>query len=218
MEIKTTSLNTSGGEMSANRLAVLVVPVLILVCSALAQVNELSITAGRTFVSTQTVPSTGLPIHFGNPASVAFNYGRLLMTHKIFGLSAELPVAIYPRMDLNYRYDLIPKDIGALFVTPSVRVNFFSGQGVSPWVSVGGGYGRFRQAPSLVWGGPNPGTTGTNTGVVQFGAGVDVWFWHRWGARLEARDFYSGVPDLNVDTGRSRQHNYYVGIGVAHRF
>jgi hypothetical protein len=104
--------------MPAKRLAVLVVPVLVLVCSALAQVNELSITAGRTFVSTQTVPSTGLPIHFGNPPTVAFNYGRLLTTHRIFGLNAELPVAIYPRMNLNYRYDLIPKDIGAVEFFP----------------------------------------------------------------------------------------------------
>jgi len=204
--------------MPAKRLAVLVVPVLVLVCSALAQVNELSITAGRTFVSTQTVPSTGLPIHFGNPPTVAFNYGRLLTTHRIFGLNAELPVAIYPRMNLNYRYDLIPKDIGALFVTPSVRLNFFPGQGVSPWVSAGGGYGRFREASTLVWGGPNPGPTSANTGVVQFGAGLDVWPWHRWGVRFEARDFYSGAPDLNVDTGRSRQHNYYVGLGIARRF
>jgi hypothetical protein len=204
--------------MSAKRLAVLVVPILILVSNALAQVNELSITAGRTFVSTQTVQSTSLPIHFASEETVAFNYGRLLMTHKFLGLYAELPVAIYPRMDLNYRSDVIPKDIGALFVTPSLRVNFFSDQGVTPWISVGGGYGRFREAPTLVWGGTNPGPTGTNTGVVQFGAGVDVWFWHRWGARFEARDFYSGAPNLNVDTGNSRQHNYYVGIGVAHRF
>ena len=63
-----------------------------------------------------------------------------------------------------------------------------------------------------------PGPTGTNTGVVQFGAGLDVWFWQTWGGRFEARDFYSGTPALNVDTGRSRQHNYYVGVGVVHRF
>ena len=211
--------------MSAKRLAVLVVPVLVLVYSALAQdssnlaeVNELSLTAGRTFVSTQTVPSTGLPIHFGNEETVAFNYGRLLKSHKIFGLYAELPVAMYFRMDLNYHLGTTPEDIGALFATPSVRLNFFSGQGVTPWVSVGGGYGRFREAPLTLYEKPNLGPTGTNTGVVQFGAGLDVWVWHRWGARFEARDFYSGVPDLNVDTGRSRQHNYYVGVGVAHRF
>src|ERR1700681_1916123 len=208
----------SGGEMSAKRLAVLVVPVLVLVSSALAQVNEVSITAGRTFVSTQTVPTTGLPVHFGNEESVEFNYGRFLRSFKVFGLYAELPVAIYPRMDVNYHLGTTPKDIGALFVTPSVRVNFFSGEAVTPWVSVGGGYGRFRDAPVTLYELRNPGPSGTNTDVVQFGAGLDVYPWHRWGARVEARDFYSGAPALNVDTGRSRQHNYYVGIGVVHRF
>jgi len=203
--------------MSAKRLAALVVPVLILVSSALAQVNEFSITAGRAFVSTQKVSSTGLPVHFGNEETVEFNYGRLLKSHSLFGLYAELPVAIYPRMDVNYNLGTNPKDIGALFVTPSVRLNVFSGDSVTPWVSVGGGYGRFRVAPVTLYENPNPGS-GTNTGVVQFGAGLDVWVWHRWGARFEARDFYSGVPALNVDTGRSRQHNYYVGLGVVHRF
>jgi len=211
--------------MSAKRLVVLVMPVFVLVSSALAQnfsngtqKNELSITAGRAFVSTQTVPSTGLPIHFGGEEMVEFNYGRLLTSHTIFGLYAELPVAIYPRMDVNYHLGTTPKDIGALFVTPSVRLNIFSGDSVTPWVSVGGGYGRFREAPVTLYENPNLGPTGTNTGVVQFGAGLDAWLWHRWGARFEARDFYSGTPDLNVDAGRSRQHNYYVGAGIVHRF
>jgi hypothetical protein len=211
-----------GGEMSAQRLAALVVPVLFFVSSGLAQVNEFSITAGRTFVSTQTIRNPTLQfdphVHFGNEESFEFNYGRLLKTHTIFGLFAELPVAIYPRMDVHTPAGTTPKDIGALFVTPSVRLNIFSGDSVSPWVSVGGGYGRFREAPVLTFDQPNPGPTGTNTGVVQFGAGLDVWVWHGWGARFEARDFYSGVPNLNVDTGRSRQHNYYVGLGVVYRF
>ncbi len=203
--------------MSAKRLAVLVVPVLVLLASAVAQVNEVSITAGRTFVSTQTATTTGLPVHFGNEESVAFNYARFLKNFKVFGLYAELPVAIYPRMDVNYHLGTTPKDIGALFVTPSVRMNIFSGDSVTPWVSVGGGYGRFREAPVTLYENRNP-SSGSNTGVVQFGAGLDVWFWHTWGGRFEARDFYSGAPALNVDTGRSRQHNYYVGVGVMHRF
>jgi hypothetical protein len=147
--------------MSANRLAVLVVPVLILVSSALAQVNEFSITAGRAFVSTQTVPITGLPVHFGNEETLEFNYGRLLKSHSIFGLYAELPVAIYPRMDVNYNLGTNPKDIGALFVTPSVRLNVFFGDSVTPWVSVGGGYGRFRVAPVTLYENPNPAAAAT---------------------------------------------------------
>ena len=38
-----------------------------------------------------------------------------LKSFKVFGLYAELPVAIYPRMDVNYHPGTIPKDIGALF-------------------------------------------------------------------------------------------------------
>ena len=77
--------------MPAKRLSVLAVAVLVLVASALAQdfspsalVNEVSITAGRTFVSTQTVRSTGLPVHFGNEITVGFNYARLLKSPRIF--------------------------------------------------------------------------------------------------------------------------------------
>jgi hypothetical protein len=210
--------------MVAKRLAVLVVPVLILVASAWAQVNQLSITAGRTFVSTETIVNDPFPddpdprIHFGNPASFALNYGRLLKTKSIFGFFAELPVGVYPRMNLNTYENQIPKDIGAIFITPSLRVNAFADDSVSPWVSVGGGYGRFRESKDLNFYGNNPGPNGTNTGVVQFGAGLDVWFWQRWGARFEARDFFSGNPALDVETQNGRQHNYYVGVGVMHRF
>ena len=105
------------------------VPVLFLVSGAWAQVNELSITAGRAFVSTPTIQNPILSsdphVHFGNEEMFEFNYGRLLKTHKIFGLFAELPVAIYPRMDIHTFEGTTPKDIGALFVTPSVRLNFF---------------------------------------------------------------------------------------------
>jgi hypothetical protein len=203
--------------MSGNRLIGMLV-VVFLAATAAAQVNELSVTAGRTFVSTQTIQSLNIPVHFGNEETVAFGYARLLKTVRIFGFSAELPVVIYPRMDLNAPQNVIPKDIGALFVTPSFRVNFFSGESVSPWVSAGGGYGRFRASSDMNFFGSNPGPTGTNTGVVQFGGGLDVWFWQHWGFRAEARDFYSGEAPLNVDTGRSRMHNYYVGAGFLHRF
>jgi hypothetical protein len=215
--------------MPAKRLAILVVLVAVLVSSAFAQNNapsveqnnELSVTVGRTFVSTQTIQNSTVfnpHIHFGNEESFDFNYSRLLTTRSFAAVYGELPVAIYPRMDLNTEQNVIPKDIGALFITPSARFNFFPGQGLSPWLSAGGGYGRFREAPRLNFFGANPGPTGTNTGVIQFGAGLDVWPWRRWGARVEARDFYSGIPALNVSTGRSRQHNYYVGVGVIRRF
>jgi hypothetical protein len=207
--------------MSAKRLLGVVTSLGFLACCALAQVNEVSLTVGKTFVSTQSFvdsQSVSHTIHFGSEESIAASYGRFLKDWKGLGFHAELPAAIYPRMDLNTQLNVIPKDIGALFVTPSIRMHFFPDESVTPWVSAGAGYGRFREAPVLNYYGPNPGPHGTNTSVIQFGAGLDSWIWRRWGARLEFRDFYSGVPALNVDTGRSRQHNYYVGAGVIHRF
>ena len=213
--------------MSANRLAAVFASVVILVSCAVAQErsydspNELSATFGRTFVSTQTIQNANWfnhEVRFGDEETIGLNYSRLLKTHGIFALSGEVPLAVVIDMDLNSGRNLIPENYAALFVAPSARLNFFNDQGVSPWVSFGGGYARFKMAGHLLFGGPNPGPTSTNTFALQFGTGLDVFPWHRWGLRLEARDFWTGVPALNVDTGRSRQHNYYVGGGVIYRF
>ncbi len=97
--------------MSAKRLAILLVPVLFLRSSALAQVNELSVASGLSFVSTQTVPSSGDPIHFGNASgSVVVDYARLLMTRKILAIYAELPVEIGTPM--NYDSIRFPRTSG----------------------------------------------------------------------------------------------------------
>jgi hypothetical protein len=83
---------------------------------------------------------------------------------------------------------------------------------------VGGGLGYFKENSTLEFGGPNPGKTGTTSGVLQLGAGLDVKLYDRLRVRGEVRDFYSGVPQLNVDIGKSRQHNFLVGGGVVYPF
>jgi hypothetical protein len=103
-------------------------------------------------------------------------------------------------------------------VTPAARVNVFSGQAVSPWISVGGGFGHFAESSTLLFGGKNPGTTGTNTGIFQAGLGLDVKVIGRVSIRGEVRDFWSGVPQLDVNTGKSRQHNFLVAAGVVFHF
>jgi hypothetical protein len=207
--------------MSLQRVAVLMVCVGTLVASAIAQRNEISATFGKVFVSSQAIPNATFPdpnVHFGNVMSIAGNYSRQLRRYGIFAISGEVAGVYSPDMDLNLSRNLIPEGYQSYFVTPGVKVNFFSGETVTPWVSMGGGYGFFKQSKELVFGGPNPGKTSTSTGIFQIGAGLDVWPWQRWGIRLEARDFWSGVPDLNVTTVRTRQHNIYVGGGFIRRF
>jgi hypothetical protein len=132
-------------------------------------------------------------------------------------LSGELPVVYNYDEDLNTGANVIPEGYSSLFITPSLRATVFADTAFAPWVSFGGGYGRFQVSDKLLYGGSNPGGSG-NTGLLQMGLGLDVKIHGPWGIRLAARDFWSGRPPLNVETNRSRQHNFFVGGGITWQF
>jgi hypothetical protein len=181
--------------------------------------NELTGLVGRTFVSDQGVPSTpGSLLTSGHGLSFEANYGRRLMDLGLVGLTAEVPFVVNVKENVHYELNLVPKDYRSFFVTPSLRANLFPDNGLSPWVSVGGGFGYFKESSSLEFFGPNPGKTGTTSGVFQVGAGLDVKLFSHLSVRGQVRDFFSGIPQLNVDTGKSRQHNFFVGGGVVWHF
>ncbi len=193
-----------------------------LISSASAQEkNELTGLIGRTFVSDHAAIATSTPgalLTSGAGFSVEANYGRRLMDLDLVGLTAEVPFVVNFDENVHYPLNLAPKDYKSFVVTPSLRANLFPNSGISPWVSVGGGFGYFKANSTLEFGGTNPGDTGTSTGVFQIGAGFDVKLLSRLSVRAEARDFYAGVPQLNVDIGKSRQHNIFVGAGVVFHF
>jgi opacity protein-like surface antigen len=183
--------------------------------------NELTGLIGRTLVSDQGVTGTSTPgalLTSGAGVSLEGNYGRRLMDLGIVGLTGEVPFVVNLNQKVHYDLNLVPKDYKSFFVTPSLRANLFPGNGISPWVSVGGGFGYFKENSTLEFGGSNPGETGTTTGIFQIGGGLDVKLFSRFSLRGEVRDFFSGVPQLNVDTGKSRQHNFFVGAGVVFHF
>jgi hypothetical protein len=121
---------------------------------------------------------------------------------------------------LNYGTNQIPRQYGSFFVTPAARLNLIPDLAVSPWVSFGGGIGRFSASHELVFFGTNTGDRGKTTGVLEAGVGIDVRLpkMQRTRFRFGFRDDWSGAPPLNIDTGRSRQHNYYVGGGLVFHF
>jgi len=206
--------------MLPNRLAGLTAFILVFVASGLAQVNELSATFGRTFVSSQDIPGATFfnpHVHFGNEETIGLNYARLLKSYAGMGFRVEVPFAFVIDMDLNSGTN-IPENYKAFYLAPSFRANFFHASAVQPWLSFGGGFGHYKPAGHGLYSGVPFSGSSTTSGVLQFGAGLDVWPWQRWGFRLEARDFNSGMPDLGVKVGRTRQNNYYVGAGVIRRF
>jgi len=206
-------------------IAVVAVAMSILAASAAAQdeKNELTGILGRTIISDQGVHGPNTPplnpfVRSGKGLSFEINYARALLVAPVFSVSAEVPAMFNLDEDLGSGANVVPPDYKQIFVTPSLRLNLFPATAVSPWVSFGGGFGHFSEAKTLNYGGTNPGGSST-TGVLQGGIGLDVRAWHRFSIRGEVRDFWSGTPNLPLaDTGKTRQHNYFVGGGVVWHF
>jgi hypothetical protein len=198
------------------------VSLVVLTSGAAAQDrNELTGIIGRTFVSDQGVIGIVVPdtiLHSGKGLTFEANYGRRLLNLGLAGLTFEVPFVVNFKQDVHFQVNLVPKDYKSFFVTPAIRVNLFPRGGLSPWVSAGGGFGHFSESSELEFGGTNPNKAGSTSGVFQAGLGLDVQLFRSFSVRGQVRDFYSGVPQLNVDTGKSRQHNYFVGGGVVWHF
>jgi len=199
----------------------LTVAVLLAACTlvphASAQKNELSGLLGRTFISDQGIIGGTFfdnNVHFGNGLTFEANYARRVLGAGVASISVEVPFVFNWDQELRSDAVEIPKSLKMYFLTPSARLNIFSESAVSPWVSFGGGFGHFSGGSTLS-GVP---TDSTTTGALQAGVGLDVRVFHSFSVRGEARDFWSGVPQLNVDTGKSRQHNYFVAAGIVWRF
>ena len=193
-----------------------------IVPSAMAQRNELTGILGRTFVSDQGIqgaPAYDSQLRFGKGITFGVNYARELIVYPIWSLSAEVPFVVNVDQDLHAALPIrVPEGYKAFFATPAVRVNIFPTTAVSPWVSFGGGFAHFSPSSDLLFGGKNPNATGTTTGALQAGVGLDVRVYKEFRLRGEARDFWTGMPELNVTTGKDHQHNYLVGVGVVWRF
>ena len=210
-------------------IAVLVLGMSILGASAAAQdeKNELTGIAGRIFISDQGITGPNAPtvnpvIHSGKGLTFEINYARRLFGTEVYSISAEVPAVFNLDEDLNAGGPVVPVDYKQIFVTPAVRVNLFPATKVSPWVSFGGGFARFSENKNLLYYGTNPGGSSTS-GVIQGGLGLDVSPFERrfrhFSFRGEVRDFFSGTPSLPLaDTGKTRQHNYFVGGGLIWHF
>jgi len=197
----------------------------LLAVSAVAQdeKNELGGILGRTFISDQGI-NAAIPdptIHFGKSLSFEAEYAHKFFITPVFSIAGEVPFMYANNIKINagaYQFAVAPESLKAMFLTPAVRLNVFPTTAVSPWVSLGAGFGHFSQSSTLDYGGVNPGKS-TTSFTMQGGLGLDVKAWKQLSIRGEVRDFWSGEPDFPLAaTGKSRQHNYLVGGGAFWRF
>lgn len=197
----------------------------VLTASALGQdeKNEIGGTFGHTIISDQGIKAA-IPdptIHSGKGYSFDVEYGRRFLVTPLYSVSAEVVAMFNPDEDLNaggYQFAVVPANYRQFFVTPGARANLFPTTNISPWVSFGAGFAHFSQASTLDFGGKNTGKN-TTSAVIQAGLGLDVRIKPRIFLRGEVRDFWSGEPDFPLaPTGKTRQHNYFVGAGAFWRF
>jgi hypothetical protein len=186
--------------------------------------NEIGGMIGRTFISDQGITGASYPdptIHFGKSLSYEGEYARRVFVTPLYSLSGEVVFMDAHEIKLNggaYGFAVVPQTLKAYFLTPAVRANLFPTNAVSPWISLGGGVGHFSQSTMLDYGSTNPGKPTTGF-ALQGGLGLDVKVWTKLFIRGEVRDFWSGEPDFPLaPTGKSRQHNYFVGGGAFWRF
>jgi hypothetical protein len=210
--------------MSSKPLWLVALAVVALVSSpatAQDEKNQLTGIVGRTLISDEGIKGATFSnpfVRFGKGFTFEVNYSRYLITSPVFALSGEVPVVFNLDEDINSGANVVPSNYSSYFITPAARVNLFPAMAVSPWVSFGGGFGHFSENSSLISGGTNPGKSKT-TGVLQAGFGLDVRIWRRISIRGEVRDFWSGEPDFPLAaTGKTRQHNIFVGGGAIWHF
>jgi hypothetical protein len=198
------------------RKALVVVSFLTVFClNGFAQKNELAVIAGAKI--TPKVGTTSNETTFSTNFAFEANYATQLAHVPAVSLHLEFPFVAAPSTDLTTSNLTAVKSYSSIFFTPALRLKILAGAPFSPWVSAGGGLAHFGPG-STTQAGTTVTTTSTNKGAVEAGVGADfhppllpVAF------RFEARDFYTGIPNLNTVNIKVR-HNILVGGGVVLRF
>lgn len=173
--------------------------------SAVAQSNEIALTVGGYFTRHVQVISD-------NMFAVQGNVARRVVHFPKASLFVELPIAA--SLDARAKATTIlggqsfnTRNYSALFVSPGLRLKLIPDSRVSPYFAAGGGLAHFSKS----------GSPSTSTGVFDFGAGLDVKLTRFVSLRGEARDFYSGPPQL-ITGLHDREHQILATAGVVFRF
>jgi opacity protein-like surface antigen len=187
--------------MKCKLLSLIVLACICLTTAALAQNNELAVTAGGYFP-------------FNTPTDPAFaiggSYARRIFSVPFVALSLELPV--YGTINSTSDISTSPIRIkySAFFLTPGLRVKVAPGFPISPYFVAGGGLAHFSKTNVTT-------EETTNTGTFDVGAGLDFKVAPYLGFRFEARDYYSGNAKI-LQGFSDRQHQIVATGGIVLRF
>ena len=194
--------------MRLTKAVVLIVLAAILIAMpALAQKNELSIGAGGYF----PVNLSGV----GNAIAIEGTYSRRIASVPLVSAYIELPVVGTLNSSVRNFGLTSSASYSALFVAPGLKVKLTPEFFISPWLAVGGGLAHYSANSGLRL---LSGEDTTNTGVLDYGGGLDAKIAPFVSMRGEVRDFYSGGLGFSLSALNQRQHDIVVTGGLVLRF
>ena len=153
-------------------------------------------------------------LNAGPGPALQVNYGRRFVSSGSWAWYGEINFLASPLRDVTSSPPFATHDFASLYVTPGIRVKYSSGSRFSPYAVIGGGYADYEQSTTRLDGRPNNAPRQLGRAVLDFGAGLDVRVWRFVALRGEARDFYSGSPDYNVNVGGGQNNVVATGAFV----
>lgn len=182
------------------RLAVVAVLFAGLSCvSALAQSNEFAAEASGLLTASNYNPGAGVGFQL--------NYAHRLFHLPLVSIYGEIPFVAGYDSSISVA-DLARENYNSYYVTPGVKVKFAPGFIVSPYLAAGVGWSHFSSTQT---------NASDNKFAADFAGGLDFKVFPFVSLRLEARDFYSGVPQLTLPA-TGNQNNIVVSGGIVLRF
>ncbi len=186
--------------------------------SAVAQNNELAVTAGGYI---PIDPNSGVSL--GRALALQGNFAHKLAGVPLVSAYLEIPVIGGFKTSVATQVASSPsfvKNYTSLFVTPGLKLKIAPSFPISPYLVAGIGWARFKGSSTLAGGTTNPNET-ANKVAFGFGGGLDMKAAPFISFRAEVRDLYTGLPpltNLSLSSLGSRQHNIVPSLGIVLRF
>jgi hypothetical protein len=193
----------------------LLVLVIAISLAAAAQDNDFAVVAGAKF--TPSTSSSSATVTVNRSAAFEASFAHKFKGFSLASLQLEVPIMAAPNATIRSSNFFASKSYNSIYFTPGIRLRFASDAPASPWVAVGGGLARFSSSPVSVSGG-NTSASGALKGAVDAGGGLDIKVPHvPVTFRVEAREYFSGAPNLNIPK-LNLHNNVFAGAGIVLRF
>ena len=182
---------------------------------AAGQAEDMAVVVGAKF--SPNASSLSGTTNVNTAAGFEVNIGVQIMALPFASFQVETPVLLVPNTTINSANAFASKSYSSIFITPGVRFKFKPTTAFNPWVAAGGGLVRFGPSPISVAGGSTS-AAGALKGTFDIGGGLDFkihpvpFTW-----RVEAREYFSGAPNLNL-ANLNLHSNLFAGIGLVWRF